>query len=184
MPVLIREPLDRERFSAVVEPHLDAAYNLARWLVRDPDDALDMAQEACVRALRYFASYRGGDARGWLLRIVRNTCFTWLEEKRGTVTVEYNDEIDHPSAADEAPLLHEVDPALLLIREADSQALEVALMTLSPALREVLVLRELEDMSYKQIAAIAGVPIGTVMSRLARARAKLQDVLVAMEKHA
>ena len=149
-------------------PHLDAAYNLARWLTRDNQDAEDVVQEACVRAIRFFGSFRGGDGRAWLLAIVRNACYDWLR-RRGApdATTPFDEEIhsiEQPSETPEA----------LLLQRADRKTLERALAALPVGWREVVVLRELEGLSYRQIADIVGVPVGTVMSRLARARARLQ----------
>jgi RNA polymerase sigma-70 factor (ECF subfamily) len=162
-------------FEAVVLAHLDAAFNLARWLVRDAHAAEDIVQEACLRAYRYFASLRGDDARPWLLGIVRNGCFDWLERRRVTPDhVELDDELahSHPELADAGPT-----PEALLERERTRQRVDAAIMALAPAYREVVVLRELEGLSYAEIAQIASVPIGTVMSRLSRARAELKSRL-------
>ena len=151
-------------FSQAVLPHLDAAHNLARWLVRDPALAEDVVQDATLRALSYFSTYRGGDPKAWLLRIVRNTAYTALAAARRTGT----DSLDDAPAlqvADRAP-----DPEEALTERQRADRLDAALAALPVELRECLVLRELEDLSYKDIAGITGVPIGTVMSRLWRAR--------------
>lgn len=180
--LLSDEPTAR-RFTAMVEPHLDAAYNLARWLTRNPDDADDVVQEAYLRAFRFFEGFRGGDGRAWLLTIVRNTCYTWMKDnRRSEIQVEYDDENGSLSIDDtaEAPL-HGADPQSLLMRAADGLRIEAALRLLPTEFREVLVLRELEEMSYKDIATIADLPIGTVMSRLSRARAQLKRILERME---
>ncbi len=169
------------RFAAVAGPHLDAAYNLARWLTRNPQDAEDVVQEAYLRAFRFFAGFRGGDGRAWLLAIVRNTAYTWLEKnRRQPAGVEY-DEADpgldlSEAAAEQA--LHGTDPERLLLRAADQQAVERALLRLPPQQREILVLRELEDLSYKEIADVIGLAPGTVMSRLSRARERLRAELM------
>lgn len=171
------------RFSAMAEPHLDAAYNLARWLTRNPHDADDVVQEAYLRAFRFFDGFRGGDGRAWLLTIVRHTCYTWLRQnRRGDTEVEYHegDASLQGMEADETPL-HGADPQTLLLRAADSERVEAALRQLPAEFREVLVLRELEELSYKDIATIAAVPIGTVMSRLSRARLHLRRILETME---
>jgi RNA polymerase sigma-70 factor, ECF subfamily len=172
------------RFEAEMSPHLDAAYNLARWLARDPHDAEDVVQEAYLRAFRFYGSFRGGDARAWLLAIVRNTFYSWLEKNRPRGgTVEYDDAnagLDTIEAAGEQAL-HHTDPERLLLRAAEQRLVEQALLRLPAEYREILVLRELEDLSYKQIAEIAGVPLGTVMSRLSRARERLRQQLEAME---
>lgn len=159
------------RFEELVLPHLDAAYNLARWLVRNGSDAEDLVQDAYLRAWKGFAGFRGADARAWLLTIVRNTCFTWLRDTRRLEPVEFDEEIH----SERVP---SVGPVELLARQDARESLEKALQELPAEFREVIVLRELEQLSYKEIGEIAGVPIGTVMSRLARARARLQAALV------
>lgn len=164
---------DGGRFEQVVLPHLDSAYNLARWLVRDASLAEDVVQDAVLRALGYFASYRGGNARAWLLQIVRNTAYTTLMARRGrTMFLD-----DGPGPAGDAPALQVPDPAddpeATLARREDLQRLDRALEALPIELRECLVLRDIEDLSYKEIGHVAGVPIGTVMSRLWRARQAL-----------
>jgi RNA polymerase sigma-70 factor (ECF subfamily) len=161
------------RFEAAVLPHLDAAYNLARWLTRSPDDAADIVQEASLRALRFFASFRGGDARPWFLGIVRNTSWTWLGANRRLDTVPLDDPVtgdpDGPGLADLLPS-PDGDPETQLGAAEDRGRLERLILRLPAPFRECLVLRELEEMSYREIAAIVGTPVGTVMSRLARAR--------------
>jgi RNA polymerase sigma-70 factor (ECF subfamily) len=156
------------RFEEAILPHLGAAYNLARWLTRDAHDAEDVVQEAYLRALQFFGGFRGGDGRAWLLAIVRNTCYTWLERKRAHKPATAFDEETHGAA----PAAQGPDAQLL--RQEDAQLLRRALEELPPEFREVIVLRELEDLSYRQIAEVTGAPIGTVMSRLARARERLQ----------
>jgi RNA polymerase sigma-70 factor (ECF subfamily) len=154
------------RFAASVLPHLDAAYNLARWLVRDAHDAQDVVQDALVRALRHFDGFRGGDPRPWLLAIVRNAAFAWLGSRRpGEVEVP-DDELDAALAVGAPPS----DPESLAIRRAERREIDAAIAALPIAFREALVLRELEELSYRDIARITDVPIGTVMSRLSRAR--------------
>src|SRR4029077_7476901 len=161
---------DRARFEQLVLPHLDAAFNLARWLMRGRADAEDVAQEAMMRALRFFRGFHGGDARAWLLQIVRNTCYTWLEKNRSVdLSTEFDEEL-HPQAS--------VSPEALAIAGDNRERLTRALEELPARFREVLVLRELEGCSYKEIAAITSCPIGTVMSALARARQRLQRVLL------
>jgi RNA polymerase sigma-70 factor (ECF subfamily) len=161
---------DTERFHLLVLPHLDAAFNLARWLVRNRTDAEDVAQEAMLRAYRFFQGFHGGDARAWLLQIVRHTCFTWLEKNRPPEpTAEFDEEMHVTSS---------VTPEALAIAGDDRDRLARALETLPPRFREVIVLRELEGCSYKEIAAITSIPIGTVMSALSRARHQLQLVLL------
>lgn len=155
-------------FDEVILPHLDAAHNLARWLVRDSDDADDVVQEAFLRAFRYFGTFRGGNARAWLLHIVRNTAFGFLD-KNGAhhLATEFNEDIH----SEECEVLN---PETLLLQRADTQLLEQAMNHLPVRLREVLVLREVEGLSYKQIAEVVGVPIGTVMSTLFRARERFR----------
>jgi RNA polymerase sigma-70 factor (ECF subfamily) len=165
---------DRRRFEQVAIPHLDAAYNLARWLTRNDHDAQDVVQEALLRAARYIGSFRGEGARAWLLQIVRNTCYTWLKENRPVEKVMLDDfddawqDIAAPSAD---------EPPAVAMRKADRAQIDSAIANLPVAYREVLVLRELEDLSYGDIARIAGIPVGTVMSRLARARGLMRSAL-------
>ena len=160
---------DRVRFEQLVLPHVDAAFNLARWLLRGRADAEDVAQEALLRAYRFFRGFQGGDARAWLLQIVRNTCYTWLEKNRPLeLSMEFDEELHLQTCA---------TPETLAIAGDDRKRLTLALETLPPRFREVLVLRELEGCSYKEIAAITSIPIGTVMSSLSRARRQLYSVL-------
>jgi RNA polymerase sigma-70 factor (ECF subfamily) len=163
-------------FEQAVLPHLDAAYNLARWLMRNDQDAEDMVQEACLRALRFFGGYRGTDGRAWLLTIVRNTCYSWLRHHRAHDLMTPFDEDAHSAAGESS------DPEALSQRHVEAELLSQAVEALPVEFREVIVLRELEGLSYKQIALIADVPIGTVMSRLARARRRLHECLVAAEE--
>ena len=159
------------RFEEVILPHMDAAYNLARWLARNDHDAEDLVQESYLRAFKFFGSFHGANARGWLLTIVRNTGYTWFRENRAEeLTTSFNEEI-HSTEADP------FDPQKLLLQRESSQLLKQALEELPLEFREVLVLRELEGLSYKEIAVIAGIPPGTVMSRLARARTRLKQCL-------
>ena len=159
------------RFEEVMLPHMDAAYNLARWLTRNEHDAEDLVQECYLRAFKFFESFHGGNARGWLLTIVRNTCYTWLREHRAEELTTSFDEDIHSTEADP------FDPQKLLLQRESAQFLSQALEELPLEFREVLVLRELEGLSYKEIAIIAGIPPGTVMSRLARARTRLKQCL-------
>jgi RNA polymerase sigma-70 factor (ECF subfamily) len=160
---------DRERFENLVLPHVDAAFNLARWLLRGRSDAEDVAQEALLRACRFFGGFNGGEARAWLLQIVRNTCYTWLEKNRPMeLSMEFDEELHQQTSA---------TPETLAIVADDRKRLTLALETLPPRFREVLVLRELEGCSYKEIATITSIPIGTVMSSLSRARRQLYSAL-------
>ena len=162
--------MDHDRFERLVLPHLDAAYNLARWLARNDHDAQDVVQEACLRAMRYFDSFRGDQVRPWLLQIVRNTCWSWLGDNRPGDVVPFDD-----TDEDVAPSSDE--PHANALRNADRAQVNQAIAALPVALREVLVLRDMEDLSYKDIARIADIPIGTVMSRLSRARAQMREAL-------
>jgi RNA polymerase sigma-70 factor (ECF subfamily) len=165
-------PDDNARFAETALPHLDAAYNLARWLTRDPADAADVVQEAMTRALRFFGSFRGGNGKSWLLTIVRNTAFDWMKANHPAHTVSHSE--DRFSAEIENMQAEGDTPEAALIRAADKHTLDTLIEALPPEFRECLVLRELEDLSYKEIAAVTGVPVGTVMSRLARARKLMQ----------
>ena len=179
-PELRRDPSPREleRFDESVLPHLDAAYNLARHLLRDPHEAEDAVQEAFLRALRHFGGFRGVDGRAWLLRIVRNTCFTLLRRRRSAgEAVEFEEDIQ---AVEDDVSRPEAD----LARTIAAERVREGLALLPAEYREAIVLRELEGLSYKEIAQIAGVPIGTVMSRLARGRRRLLLALGAGSKEA
>ena len=165
------EPQDRTRFEQLVLPHLNSAANLARWILRNRDDSEDVVQDAILRAYRFFNRFHGEDARAWLLQIVRNTCYTWLEKNRpAELMTEFNEEIHQQPSANPETLASQTD---------DRERLMRALESLPARAREVLVLRELEGCSYKEIADIAAIPIGTVMSTLARARERLQRTLTA-----
>ena len=159
------------RFEHAVLPHLDAAYNLARWLTRNPADAEDVVQEAYLRAFRFFGGFRGGDGRAWLLTIVRHTCYSWRERNLGPEQTTEFDERVHSAEAET------LNPELLLLQSADQELVRTALEELPVEFREALVLRELEGLSYKEIAEVSGVPVGTVMSRLARGRKRLAATL-------
>jgi RNA polymerase sigma-70 factor, ECF subfamily len=168
----IAERWRRSRFESVVLPHLDAAYALARWLTRNDADAADVVQEAMLRAFRYFDSYREGDAKSWVLKIVRRTCYSWLERNRPADIVpleaerELDEEVGAPAAAG--------DTEALLQSRSDLRRLDALIEALPAPLREVVVLRELNELGYREIAEVTGVPIGTVMSRLHRARSALR----------
>jgi RNA polymerase sigma factor (sigma-70 family) len=159
---------ERERFEQALLPHMDAAYNLARWLTRSDHDAEDLVQAAYLRALRFFGGSNMTNNRAWLLTIVRNTCYTWLDQNRARGTTRTLDEEIHGVASDA------MDPERQLLRKDQKQTVRRAVEELPPELREVIVLREMEGLSYKEIAAIAEIPQGTVMSRLARARERLR----------
>jgi RNA polymerase sigma factor (sigma-70 family) len=161
---------DMRAFDQAVLPHLDAAYNLARWLTRNNQDAEDVTQEACLRAFKYWKGFSGRDSRSWLLAIVRNTFYSWLRQRSDQPVLTEDGEMD--DTAGSSP-----DPESALIRNVDRNTLRAALEDLAVEFREAIVLREMEGLSYKEIADIAGIPIGTVMSRLARARKQLQIYL-------
>jgi len=167
----LQRPEKRAEFEAAVLPHLDAAYNLARWLLRSEHEAEDVVQEAYVRALRFFGGFRGGDSRGWLLTIVRNVSYTWLRKRRPD---QLNLSLDEELHGREDGAR---DPEGEVLRKADVRSVKQALETLPLELREVIVLRELEGLSYAEIASVAEIPLGTVMSRLSRARSRLRDLL-------
>jgi len=171
------QPPPSSAFDQVVVPHLDAAYNLARWLTRNEHDAEDVVQEAALRALRFFGGFHGDNARAWLLAIVRNACYDWLRRNRPAEASASFDEEVHSSAVDQDPT-----PEDLVIEQAGRHRLREALEALPLAWREVLVLRELEGLSYREIADVAGIKMGTVMSRLARARSGIQQQLAVDSK--
>ena len=158
-------------FEEAVLPHLDAAYNLAHWLTRNDEDAEDVVQEAYLRAFKFFGGFHGADGRSWLLAIVRNTCYTWMQRNRSPeLTISLDDDLPEIESKD-------LNPEALLLQSADTQMVRQALEELPVEFREVLVLRELEEMSYREIASITDLPLGTVMSRLARGRKRLQLAL-------
>jgi len=158
-------------FETAVLPHLDAAFNLARWLTGNDHDAEDVVQESYLRALKFFFGFRGGSSRPWLLTIVRNTCYTWMQHNRSPeLTIPLDDQLHEVESKD-------LNPEALLLQSADSQMVRQALEELPIEFREVLIMREMEDLSYKQISTIADLPIGTVMSRLHRGRRQLRELL-------
>jgi RNA polymerase sigma-70 factor (ECF subfamily) len=163
-------PATGESFDDVVLPHLDAAYRLARWLMRNEHDAEDVVQEASLRAFQYFRTFTGGDARAWFLRIVRNTCFGWRGHRFDALTDPFDEEQHHSArpAADPETLVLQTDDAMLIAR---------AMRTLPDPFHQLLVLRELEGLSYRELADVMGIRIGTVMSRLSRAREALRAAL-------
>ena len=164
------EPDERRQFEQATLPHLDAAYNLARWLTQDEHAAEDVVQEAYYRAARYFGSFRGGDGRAWLLGVVRRVSFDWLAKRRSQPALVFDENV-HDQGAESS------SPEFLAIRKCDQELVRQALEELPPQLREVIVLRELEGLSYQEIADVAAVPIGTVMSRISRGRKQLQERL-------
>ncbi len=167
-----REPLALERFEESILPHLGAAYNLARWLTRNEQDAEDVVQEACLRALKFFSGFHGVNSRSWLLTIVRNTCYTWLRQNRPReLTAVFHEGLHSGNE-------NQCTPETMLLQASDHYLLKEALGEMPLEFREMLILRELEGLSYKEIAEISSLPIGTVMSRLARARKRLQESLV------
>lgn len=166
------DPDQRRRYEQATLPHLDAGYNLARWLTRDDHAAEDIVQEACLRAAKYFGSFRGGDGRPWFLGVVRRVSFDWLAKRRAQAAVVYLDDVHDPG--DES-----ADPDFQAVRRCDVAEVRQALEDLPPPLREVVVLRELEGLSYQEISAVTEVPMGTVMSRLSRGRQQLHRRLAA-----
>ena len=167
----LEEQNKQARFEETIMPHLDAAYNLARWLTRNEHDAEDVAQDAVLRAFKFFGGFRGGNSRSWLLSIVRNTAYTWLQKNRRQEIATAFDEATH-DVEDAAS-----NPEVLLLKNADRQDIMKAVEELPVEFREAMILRELEGMSYREIADMTDVPVGTVMSRLARARKRLQQSL-------
>lgn len=159
------------RFEEAILPHMDAAYNIARWLTRNERDAEDMVQESYLRAFKFFEAFTGVNSRAWLLTIVRNTCYTWLQQNRAR---ELMTEFDEEIHSDDTEVWN---PAARAAAESDSRLVRQALEALPAEYREVVVLRDLEGLSYKEIADVAAVPLGTVMSRLARARGRLKQLL-------
>ena len=163
-----------QRFEAQMLPHLDAAWNLARWLTRSDHDAEDVVQEAFLRALRFFDGFHGAQSRPWLLAIVRNTAYSWMETNR-TGNLPLAEDGSHDG-------VEETGPETLAMRGDVRRRVNAALTRLPAEYREVMVLRELEDLSYREIAQVASIPVGTVMSRLARGRKLLSGYLAGGEK--
>lgn len=172
-----RERGGAARFDALILPHLDAAYNLARYLSRDADAAQDIVQDAVLRAWRSFADFRGASPRAWLLAIVRNCHATWRLKHRRTAHAVPLPQEDGEAPDEAAALLTDADtPESLLLRRSEADAVRALLEHLPEPLREALVLRELDELSYREIAEVTGVPVGTVMSRLSRARRLFADL--------
>ena len=173
------EPNERKRFDTVMLPQLGAAYTLARYMTRNHHDAEDVVQESFLRALKYFGGFRGGgerDSRAWLLTIVRNTAHTWRQRHQVDALATEFDEAQHSDA------IAGVHQEEALSSSAARATLADVLARMSPEFREVIVLRELEGLSYKEIGEVVGVPVGTVMSRLSRARKNLREALIASDK--
>ncbi|TMJ60989.1 MAG: sigma-70 family RNA polymerase sigma factor [Alphaproteobacteria bacterium] len=166
----VADSLPSDTFEAVVLPHLDAAHNLARWLMRDAASAEDVLQEAMLRALTYFPSFKGVNPRGWLLQIVRNTAYASMSLNRGVELVPMTNASDEPDDAVSRLPSSDDDPETSLIKTRERDRVRRMIAALPIELRETLVLRELEELSYKEIAEVTRMPIGTVMSRLWRAR--------------
>jgi RNA polymerase sigma-70 factor (ECF subfamily) len=170
----MRDEGEPGNFEQEILPHIDAAYNLARWLTRNEQDAQDVVQNAYLRAFRFFPGFRGGNARAWLMKIVRNACYTWLHVNRPLQEATEFDEVYFP------PDPRVLNPEEVVLQNDSSILIRKALATLPSNFREVLVLRELEGMSYREIADITGMPAGTVMSSLSRARGCLRHALTTL----
>jgi RNA polymerase sigma factor (sigma-70 family) len=171
---------DNTRFANVVLPHLDDAYALARWVMGNRTDAEDVVQEACLRAWRGISGFSGANGRAWTLAIVRNAAYDWLRKNRPAAMVQVEDleQVEHLKARDSAAVAQGPDdPETALIARADELRLQAAIEALPAVFRETLVLRDVQGLGYREIAEITGVPIGTVMSRLARARDRLIETL-------
>ena len=167
----IRSQPHNRRFGELALPHLDSAYNLARWLLRDDHDAEDVVQEAFLRAFSAFGGFRGENARPWLLAIVRNSCYTWLaQHRRAEIEVSYDDDVHGGEDRIDGAGARADNPETIVALRDDIRLVDEALQRLPVGYREVVVLRDIEDLSYKEIAEVAALPIGTVMSRLARGR--------------
>ncbi len=168
-----------KRFNQIAIPHLDAAYNLAKWLTRNHQDAEDIVQESYMKAFRHFDGFRGADAKAWLLAIVRNTCYTWLKSKNNLQMEEFDEESGHGELLNQLSesVVNNSTPEQIMFQTVDRDLINQAMQELPIEFREVLVLREQEGFSYHEIAGIAGIPVGTVMSRLARARGLMRSLL-------
>lgn len=164
-----KPPAKVELFEEMILPHLNAAYNLAHWLMRNPHDAQDVVQESYLRAFRFFEGFRGDDPKAWLLAVVRNTCYTWRRREKRVAAMVPFDEAAHTSQSDA------LDSEEELVKAARMNTMHHCIEALPPEFREVLIMRELEEMSYRQIADVASLPVGTVMSRLSRARKRLEE---------
>jgi RNA polymerase sigma factor (sigma-70 family) len=177
------DPVIAQRFEKLVLPHMNSAFNVARWLTHNDQDAQDVVQEAYLRAFRFFGGFRGEDARAWLLSIVRNTFYTWHQQNRGHAadTTEFEEDMH---SLETGTAEHDGSPEAMLIRSQSQKRVHKALQSLRLEYREVVVLRELEELSYKEIAAIVGIPMGTVMSRLGRARQQLAALLAPTDQEA
>jgi RNA polymerase sigma factor (sigma-70 family) len=168
-----------KRFEELLVPHMDAAYNLARWLTGNESAARDVVQESAFKAFKFLHRFEGGNAKAWLLTIVRNESYTWLKASAGHRWMAIGDDI----AEDDSALADTRTPEITAIDTQDAALLHQALNALSPVFREVIILKELEDMPYKDIAKVTDVPLGTVMSRLARARAMLKIEFMKLYRH-
>jgi RNA polymerase sigma factor (sigma-70 family) len=175
VPEDMGEDYDQHQFNALMLPHMAAAYNLARWLTGSPDDASDVVQESYLRAIKFFSSYRGGAARAWLLTIVRNSSLNWMKQKRNQKTVPLPDAGDEDDCVGPELVDDKADPEFDLIQKQAAVTMDQLIGALPLQYREVVILREIEELSYKEIAEVIGMPIGTVMSRLARARKAIQQ---------
>jgi RNA polymerase sigma factor (sigma-70 family) len=177
------DPIIAKRFEVLLLPHMNSAFNVARWLTHNDQDAQDVVQEAYLRAFRYFGGFRGEDARAWLLSIVRNTFYTWHQQNRGHAadTTEFEEEVH---SLESGAAGQDDSPEAALIRSQSQKRVHKALRSLRLEFREVVVLRELEELSYKEIAVIVGIPMGTVMSRLGRGRQQLAALLASTDQEA
>jgi len=174
------------RFERIVQPHLGDAYALARWITGDRADAEDVVQEACLRAFRAISGYAGGNTRAWILTIVRNTAYTWLARNRSAVVTTVDDLVaaESANAGQSASFAGDYgsNPEAELIAKADAARIEAAITALPPQFRDTLVLRDIQGLDYREIAAVTEVPVGTVMSRLARARQRLIEAIAADDR--